>query len=117
MWLGRCWERERPMYLFCRLLLILAFLCAIICVVMLGIRSGPWMLIAIAGLWAYIARFRNYLWSAFAEVAHASPSGRAKAGILDAKQGMLIGYMQDDAGSLAGAVGWLWNPWISSRQA
>jgi type IV secretion system protein VirD4 len=110
-------KEARRMYKLCRLLLILTFLGVLYCVVLLALRIGPWSLVALVGLMAYAAKLGRDRFTAYGTARWADSEDLRKAGIHEAKEGMLIGRMQETRGSLAGAVGAMWNPFVGSRDA
>jgi type IV secretion system protein VirD4 len=105
------------MYRLCRLLLILTFIGALYCGALLVLRIGPCALVGVVGLCAYAAKLGRNHFTAYGTARWADSEDLRKAGIHDAKVGLLIGRIQEGPGSFAGAVKATWNPSVDSREA
>jgi type IV secretion system protein VirD4 len=99
------------------LLFIAAMFAGIYCIALFAIRIGPWSLVMLVGLVAYGAKLGRDRFTAFGSARWADTDDLRKAGILEAREGVLIGRMQESRGSYAAALASLLNPRVGSKAA
>jgi type IV secretion system protein VirD4 len=110
-------ETRWLMFKLCRLLLVVAMLAAIYCIALFALRIGPWSLVILVGLVAYGAKLGRDRFTAFGTARWADTDDLRKAGMLEAKEGVFIGRMQESRGSYAAALASLLSPRADSKAA
>src|SRR5436190_1777411 len=106
------------MYKLCRIMLIASILACGYCLTVATIQIGGVAYILIGALLAACAAKRGYgALSAFGTARWSSTDDLRKAGMIEAKDGMIIGRVPDDRQNLLQGILGLFNSRVSSEDA